>query len=432
MRAAIYGLVFIAAICSALPTLASEYTLNIPEAEKKDWELGGRLEFRYVNHGLNTDSALNKLRFPGNDKTNTDEYRPLVELSGGYHFKDLYFKLLTRHEYLKTYQGEEWSNEIYEGYLSYKPNPGFTLDVGKRSYLWGKGYAWNPAGFINRPKDPDDPELNLEGYTSLGFDLIKSFSGGAVQTVALTPVIIPVFDWDNKEMGESGDINYALKLYLLIKDVDIDLIYFGGPNQPVSLGADFSFNVNENFEVHGEMGLRLDADKKIMDSDGRVRTTSENQLSWLLGLRYLNAYETTSIVELYHNGAGYSPDEIDDFFLFQENVYRRFLAKRQISVLSEAVQKSNIYYRQRNFSQDYLYVKVSQKEPFDILNFTPYITGIFNLADRSFGLTPGVIYSPRPNLELGFKVLISFGPKGTEYGEKADDYRTEFLVRYYF
>ncbi|MDX2440743.1 MAG: hypothetical protein QNK40_09350 [Desulfobacterales bacterium] len=34
-------------------------------------------------------------------------------------------------------------------------------------------YAWDPVGFINRRKDPNDPEEALEGYITGEIDLIK-------------------------------------------------------------------------------------------------------------------------------------------------------------------------------------------------------------------------------------------------------------------
>jgi hypothetical protein len=49
------------------------------------------------------------------------------------------------------------SSRFDELLVSWKPSPSFTLDAGKTVVKWGKGYAWNPVGFIERPKDPNDP-----------------------------------------------------------------------------------------------------------------------------------------------------------------------------------------------------------------------------------------------------------------------------------
>jgi hypothetical protein len=75
---------------------------------------------------------------------------------------------------------------------------------------------------------------------------------------------------------------------------------------------------------------------------------------------------------------------------------------------------------------------VSQKEPFDILYFTPAVTTILNLDDRSFSLSPELLYTGITNLELRLKATALIGDNFSEYGEKPNDARLELRVRYYF
>lgn len=428
------------AICLALLTwvggaMAGEYDLTIPEADKKPYDLGGRLELRYTQHWLNDGSSLYRLNYydqkPG---TYSEEWRPQLELHGGYRWGKARFQFLTHHEYDESFEGGEWLNRVYEAYLSVKLSANWTIMAGKKSFLWGKGYAWNPAGFINlRPKDPDDPELNLEGFTTLAFDYIKSFSGGSLSNLALTGLFLPVLDgWENTSLGESGDVNFAVKLYLLWNNTDLDFIYFGGTNQPHSFGFDFSRNLSENFEVHGEVGYKLDVARTVLDANGQASVSRGNQLSYLLGIRYLNSVETTFIAEYYHNGAGYNSAEVDDFFAYQNWAYQRWLATGDPGFMEQASRATRPYYRQRNFGEDYFYLKVSQKEPFDILYFTPWIATVVNLRDRSFNLQLGMTYTGITNLEINFRVGIPVGRAGSEFGEKQDAVRPEIWVRYYF
>lgn len=74
----------------------------------------------------------------------------------------------------------------------------------------------------------------------------------------------------------------------------------------------------------------------------------------------------------------------------------------------------------------------SQKEPFDILYFTPPITGIYNINDKSFSLSPELLYTGITNLELRLKAAFITGERLSEYGEKQNDYRVELRARYYF
>ena len=85
-----------------------------------------------------------------------------------------------------------------------------------------------------------------------------------------------------------------------------------------------------------------------------------------------------------------------------------------------------------NFARDYLYARVSQKEPFDILYFTPSMTGILNINDGSFSISPEIMYTGITNVELRFKTSFLIGQNNTEYGEKLNDCRAEFRARYYF
>ena len=413
---------------------AGQYDFVIPEAEKKPYEIGGRLELRYVQHWLNDQSARYRLNYYNSDPgACTEEWRPQLELKGGYRRGKVQFRFLTHHEYDETSAGGEWINRVYEAYASIKPSPNFTIEAGKKSFQWGKGYAWNPAGFINRPKDPDDPELNLEGFTALGVDYIKSFSGSSLSNLALTALALPVLDgWENTSLGQSGDVDYAFKLYLLWHDTDLDFIYFGGPNQPDSFGFDFSKNLAENFEVHGEAGYKLDVSRTVLDSSGQATSSRQNQLSYMLGIRYLNTIDTTFIAEYYHNGAGYNADELDAFFAYQDHAYRQWLATGNDAYMERANMATRPYYSQRNFGEDYFYLKITQKEPFDILYFSPWLTVIMNLQDLSFNLQPGMTYTPVTNLELNFRVGFPVGPSGTEFGEKQDVARPEIWVRYYF
>ena len=82
--------------------------------------------------------------------------------------------------------------------------------------------------------------------------------------------------------------------------------------------------------------------------------------------------------------------------------------------------------------RDYLYFRVSQKEPFDILYFNPAITWIFNVDDQSFSLSPELVYTGITNLELRLKGTVLAGQGLSEYGEKQNDYRIELRARYYF
>ena len=143
---------------------------------------------------------------------------------------------------------------MFEAYATLKPTQNLIGSLGKKSYKWGKGYAWNPVGFINRMKDPNNPDEALEGYITAEAELIKSFDGD-LQNLALNTVVLPVNDGLNEDFSRQDGINLAAKLYLLYLNTDIDVLYFTGDSRTSRVGVDFSRNITTNFEIHGEYQL---------------------------------------------------------------------------------------------------------------------------------------------------------------------------------
>jgi hypothetical protein len=303
--------------------------------------------------------------------------------------------------------------------------------MGKKTLKWGKGYAWNPVAFIDRPKDPDEPDLALEGFWVLSADFIQSFSG-PLKTLSFTPVFLPVLEHINDDFGTKEKANVAAKLYLLFYDTDIDFIVFTGGSRTTRYGVDFSRNITSNFEVHGEFAYIEDFQKRYMDAKGNILSSTYDTVSYLLGVRYLTQRETTYILEYYRNGTGFTKSEFQDFYRFVDRAYDSYLATRSGALLGRALNLSQGNYGRPNPMRDYLYLRVSQKEPFDILYFTPSLTTIVNLNDPSFSIAPEVAYTGITNLELRLKATFLVGARETEFGEKPNDYRLEFRARYYF
>ena len=402
------------------------------EIEKKSYSIGGFLEFRPVFSGLDGDAAFYRIKFPDQDQRSTQEqYNFGLRLEGSYQWNisSLYFRTdsLLWHDY----RGWDEDITISEGYLSLKPNPIFTLEAGKQVVQWGKGYAFNPVAFSSRPKDPDNPTEALEGYYIVTADLIKSFNG-PLKTVAFTPAIIPVTENINDDFGEPDHVNFAAKLYFLLWDTDLDLLFFTGKSQTTRYGFDFARNIKTNFEVHGEMAWITDFDKKSIDSQGNISTEETDVLRALLGIRYLTDNDITFIIEYYYNGGGIDEEDAENFFKFADRAYDTFLDTGDSSQLNKAARLSQGTLSAVKPIRDYLYFRASWKEPFDILYFTPAVTTIVNLNDQSLSLTPEFVYSPKTNLDFRLRSAFLIGSNHTEYGEKLNDYKIELRVRYYF
>ena len=408
------------------------YTFEPSETEKKPYHFGGYIEARPVFYWADTNAALYKLKYYNQDVGRTlQEYNFKLQLEGSYEGDMTRFYFKTNTDYKNSYQGNDEQSTFYEAYGTLKPSPAFKIDAGKRNFKWGKGYAWNPVAFIDRPKDPEDPEVGVEGYIALSADYIKSFSG-PLKTVSFTPVLFPVYEDINKSFGNTGYLNLAGKLYFLLYDTDIDLIFLTGGSKTTRYGADFSRNVTTNWEVHGEFAYITDYQRTFIDQSGKSYTDEYNAISYLIGTRYLTAQDTTFIFEYYHNGTGFMENEVKDYFSYINDGYQTYLNTGNDTALQRATTLTENNYGRINPMRDYLYLRIAQKEPFDILYFNPAVTMILNINDGSFNLSPEIVYTRITNLELRLKAGFIVGSTGTEYGEKAYDYRVELRAGYYF
>jgi hypothetical protein len=434
-RALLFLLVWVIISLGSFALAEEEYKFELSEIEKKPYHLGGYLELRPVLFVLDRDAALYKLTFYNRDEGKTIEaYNGKLQLEGSLEKGIARLFVRTNFDLQYSYLGWEDSETkrmIYEGYLSLKPSDSLSFKFGKQTLLWGKGYAFNPVAFVSRPKDPDDPELALEGFIAASADYIKSFNG-PLKTFSITPVIFPVYDHINDDFGEINYLNFTGKIYFLLYDTDIDLMAMTGGSRTSRAGMDFSKNITTNLEVHGEFAFINNQKNRVIDSQGNISEAKFDAKSYLLGIRYLTASDTTFILEYYRNGAGFSRLEMKDYFNFIDKGYDLFLKNGNDSLLKKAGSVTEGNYGRPNPAQDYLYLRVTQKEPFNILYFTPAITTIMNLDDRSFQISPELLYTGFTNWELRLKGFVIVGPNGTDFGEKPNDYRIELRVRYYF
>ncbi|MBW1786270.1 MAG: hypothetical protein JRK53_06570 [Deltaproteobacteria bacterium] len=413
-----------------------EYAFDLSEIEKeiekKPYNLGGFFEFRPVLFGLDRNSAFYKIKFYDKDEGSTlEQYNSRLRLEGSYHkgIAGVFFRADSRLWY--GYEGWDGDITLLEGYFALKPGPSFALEAGKKVVQWGKGYAFNTVNFVSRPKDPDDPTEPVEGYYLAVADSIKSF-GGPLKTLALTPVILPVTKSINDKFGEPDHINFAAKLYGLLWDTDIDLLFFTGESRTTRYGLDFARNITSNFAVHGEFAWLPGFNKKSIDSEGNLYTEKSDVLKYLFGIRYLTTNDMTFIVEYYHNGAGLDENDADNFYRFVGKAYDTYISTGNSSGLDKAAQLSQGSIGTFKPMRDYLYFRASWNEPFDILYFTPAVFSIINLNDHSLSITPELLYNPITNLQLRLRGALLIGGNNSEFGEKQNGYKVELRVRYFF
>jgi hypothetical protein len=424
-RAAAFAL----AALAAAPMARADETFDVTAYEKKTFEWTGFVEARPERQWLNQGSAGYRLQFPGETRSTATRTGAAAEVSGVLRHRSLSLNFTAHASWIDEPHGSDDDSRMYEAYAGWQIDDRTHVDIGKRALRWGKGYAWSPVAFLERPKDPADPELAREGFVMATGTLVHSFDG-PLRTLALTAAVVPASASLNPDLGgvdaRAGHANAALKVYGLLHDTDIDLIWASRGSRGPRVGLDFSRNLGSNLELHGEWARVGDAPRAVLGPSHALENRTRSYHSLLIGARYLTERDTTIILELYRNGGGYSFDEMNTFYDLVRD------SASSPALLQAASRAAAQGYNRPNAAQRYAYLRLSQKEPFDILDFTPSVSLIANTGDRSLSLIPELLYTGIKNLELRARVMFNRGGAGTEFGEKAVRSRGELRARLYF
>lgn len=416
------------AFCSASAVYSDDFSFDLSKFEKQAFEINSFLELQAEYQWLDESSAGYYLKYPNvSDLDTLDRYSSALEISASYQKHNWVMDFTAHASSLDSEFEDQQDIQIYEALAKWQSDKKLLFELGKKAIKWGKGYAWNPVAFLERLKDPNDPELTREGFVVIGGEWIHSGDGN-LKTLALTPVLVPVENNINSDFGDEKSTNPAIKLYLLYRDVDIDFMYLADGSRSQRWGVDFSTNLETNLEIHGEFARLYDQSQSLLQSDSSVVTEASDINRYLLGLRYLTENDLTIIAEYYYNGAGYSQQQVVQYFQLVDDSADS--GDASLDQLARAAASAG--FNSANLMESYLYLKISQKEPFDIVYLSTSLIVIGNLVDDSYSMTPEVIYTGVTNLELRLRLNHNSGEQWTEYGEKPVQDRVEFRARYYF
>jgi hypothetical protein len=420
-------LIIILTLCSVSQPRAEDYSFEIPdEKDDRNLEWSGNFDGKYSVLRMQTAAPMYQLQFYGQDdlSKNLSLYRLDLYLNADYQTRDVGFHLKTHGIY---YNDSQTEFNLFEAYGNWNRSINSSIKAGKIMYNWGKGYAFNPVGYVNPVKNPENPELAQAGLLSLTHEIVKSFRFNSLKTFALTGVMIPPSDLINNRYGEISNTDIAIKSYFLLWNIDIDLMGYYSRINPMRAGADFSANVRENMEIHGEVSYVNDASKHTIN-DNVILQTRMNGYSYLFGLRYLNKWNTTLIAEYYHNDAGLTETEYESYIDF----IRNSVTGGNPALRQTAMNYSKSYFTGGSLMQNYGYIKISQPEPFNLLYFTPSVFTIVNINDHSFQLALSLSYKPVTNFELILWPTFMFGGDNTEFGSRQAQQLLDVWMRFYF
>ncbi|MEA1952819.1 MAG: hypothetical protein U9O24_00315 [Campylobacterota bacterium] len=364
----IRSLLTILLLCS-IGTYADDYSFDMESIETKSFEYSGYLRAEYKYQNLNDNSPLYTLLNKNNHTQNSSLNEALLRLN---YYKDD-FKLTTAFSarYLNIGGIDESLFTVYQLYTHNTLSINHSVDVGKKTLKWGKGYFFNPAAFLDRPKDPTQPENAYEGYVMANYTYNKSFDGD-LKNLKLDLIYMPSSSDVNDDFYNEQSTNLAAKLYLLYHDTDIEFIYLYSDKQKDKIGFTFSKNLAPHFEIHGEVAKEIGG-----------------YHSYLLGLKYVTQSDITIISEYYYHSDGLTKNEIQS-----SDKLLSFSAK------------------------SYFINKFSKKEPFGIVYSSIYFRDMLNMEDKSHLDTLGFIYTFKNNLEIDLSYNVNSGDSESEFGKK--------------
>ncbi|MEA2050155.1 MAG: hypothetical protein U9O56_05440 [Campylobacterota bacterium] len=359
-KVVVYPFVFVSSV------VASDYEFSFDELEEietKSYEYSSYIKTEHKHQILN--------------KTFQETYLGEFYLNYKY-FQDkytFYGDFLANYENID--KSEDSNYNLNQAYINYKYNDNHQLNIGKKTPKWGKGYFVNPIAFIDKRKDPNNPEASRQGYTLLNYKYNKVYKGD-IKNSSIDIIYLRTTKELNDELYDENSNILALKSYILYKDIDIDLVYVYSDEVQNSYGVDFSTNIETNFEIHGEYGANDD-----------------HYHSYLFGLKYLTSSELTILSEYYYQN------------------------KQQT--------KKTPFYDNRYFINNF-----TKKEPCEILYFNIYYKNILNIDDNSHQNNLGFVYSKIKNLEIDLSYGDYIGNSSSEYGQKLVDKFTYLKLKYSF
>jgi hypothetical protein len=419
-------------LCLLLPAVliaADDYSFDVAAFAPKRLEINYRLDLRPGFSYLRAESRQYRLTLAGDNprryQTNTTY---MAATYGNYKTggnSTLFFDgLLTVNSFLGQTRDTQVLNEAW---LRFDIDSRLHAGVGKKTWKWGKGYAWNPVNFGGRQKDLNDIDLALAGYSMLFAQYSRTLTG-YISNTTLTVGLLPVADNLNDDFSEDNSLNLISQYYMLLGDTDLDLYMMAGTAGNHKIGVDFSKNLNSNHEVHAELAWARQQRSKRLAADGNALDNQQSQTSFVAGTRYLDHRDITYILEYLHNGSGLHQSEMQNFYTSADLA----LNAGNRTDMRRAAQNYTQYVNRQFAMRDYLYFKASKPELFGHLYMNGAFFSVVNLADKSHSNTVELNYTGFTDYIFTVRLTTNMGNRNSEYGQKLSSDRVELRCQYYF
>lgn len=299
--------------------------------------------------------------------------------------------------------------------------------IGKKILKWGTGYAFNPTGVVEPQRSPSDPSDRLnqnDGRTLLSLTAYHERSSLTFVYLNDAQVINSALHWGTNE--------YATRANTFLSGFDVSLVGHYKQGDRLECGANFSYVIGEQLELHGEciakMGssfqyhriITTDDEKQIFVSDPYIPLYDNSKQIFykaLIGGQYTFDNGVNLALEYYHNAEGLSSQEWKRWMNFVK--FQNAIQKRTITVPQELVEPSRLNLlwslgtlSPRGTMQDYLFARgffSAESWSFEMICF-------MNTNDMSTVIIPSVTWRVIEKCSLSVRYTAFLGRDGSEFG----------------
>ena len=335
-----------------------------PEQKKPIFE--GRIDLNLIARGIN-----NKARFnPDNEIMELNGTRQTVEtllsLSDYPDEERVWRWLLKVHGY-RLFESESISTEdkdetrIDELFVDWSSENWFA-SLGKRRNSWGPALAFNPVNVVVPPRDPLRPDQQTEGQPLF---LVNFSSDSIALDLLLTR------DYDREWFGRYA--RWGGRFALILEGMDVAVYYFDGESDEndVAYNTMTGFSYSGNFLNDSVLYLELATfsrnTRNYYTESGSVVTRDENVGKGVIGSNTTLDGNTSLLVEVYHNTAGYSAEEREAYFNTVDSVVLPVPDYTRFGILDD--------FQFSEMNRNYLLVSYRQSDILDKLTLVIQLLG---------------------------------------------------------
>ncbi|HEY0143930.1 MAG TPA: hypothetical protein VGF48_23795 [Thermoanaerobaculia bacterium] len=302
----------------------------------------------------------------------------------------------------------------------------FTVTAGRRILKWTNGYAFAPAGVLDPPRNPADPQDRLGRLGGRDIAQVDWFRGDHTATLVYS------FPFETRAGG--GERVLAARYNVLWKGVDFSAIAAIPSESPERLAFSASYVIGEALELHGETSFQrgsdvilpraalLDDPRQLLGNDYFTGSDDDDvRMRVLIGANYTFRGGTNLVVELYHTDEGLSAREWNNFLAqsryadsLRDDPRHQAPIRDGYTLPELNLLQGLSYLRAQEIRRDYGFVRVARAWRDQTLSTTAL--ALVNLHDGSFLVTPEASYTVRRQTSVYARATLFYGNERSQYG----------------